>query len=115
MILNYDIELIVCPIVREHDGLAMSSRNVYLSDDERKKAVLLYQSLNEAKKIIDKGERNALSIVKKMNNYFIAEKSIHLNYIAIVEVDSFTEAEILEKGKSYFIFIAVKSREDTVD
>lgn len=106
--LNFDIELIICPIVRDLDGLAMSSRNIHLTVEERKKALLLFQSLNEAKMLIEGGERNALAIVKKMNNIFIPEKSIHLNYIAIVEVDSFSEVDILEAGKSYFILIAAK-------
>lgn len=106
--LKFDFDLIICPIVREPDGLAMSSRNIYLTADDRQKALLLSQSLNEAKKLIDEGERNVLSIVKKMNNNFIPEKSIQLNYIAIVNIDSFTEAEMLEAGKSYFILIAAK-------
>lgn len=106
--LHYDIELFLCPIVREPDGLAMSSRNVYLGADERKRALLLYQSLNEARELIDKGERNALSIVKKVNNIFITEKTIHLNYIAIVEYDTFLAADILKSGISYFIIIAAK-------
>jgi pantoate--beta-alanine ligase len=106
--LSYDIELIVCPIVREPDGLAMSSRNIFLTGDDRKKALLLFQSLNEAKKLINGGERNTLSIIKKMNSSFIPEKSIQLNYIGIVEVDSFSTVEFLEAGKSYFILIAAK-------
>jgi pantoate--beta-alanine ligase len=106
--LKFDFDLIICPTVREPDGLAMSSRNIYLTADERQKALLLSQSLNEAKKLIDEGERNVLSIVKKMNSNFIPEKSIQLNYITIVSIESFAEAEILEAGKSYFILIAAK-------
>jgi pantoate--beta-alanine ligase len=106
--LNFDIELVVCPIVREPDGLAMSSRNIFLTDEDRKKALLLFQSLNEADKLINNGERNTLSIIKKMNSRFIPEKSVQLNYIGIVEVDSFSEIEFLEAGKSYFILIAAK-------
>ena len=94
--LKFDFDLIICPTVREPDGLAMSSRNIYLTADERQKALLLSQSLNEAKKLIDEGERNVLSIVKKMNSNFIPEKSIQLNYITIVSIESFAEAEILE-------------------
>ena len=106
--LKFDFDLIICPTVREPDGLAMSSRNIYLTADERQKALLLSQSLNEAKKLIDDGERNVLSIVKKMNSNFIPEKSIQLNYITIVSIESFAEAEILEADKSYFILIAAK-------
>lgn len=106
--LSFDVELVICPIVREPDGLAMSSRNIYLTEEDRKKALMLVKSLNEAKKLIDGGERSTLSIIKKMNNNFIPEKSIQMNYISIVEVDSFSEVEILEAGKSYFILIAAK-------
>lgn len=106
--LKFDFDLMICPIVREPDGLAMSSRNIYLTNDDRQKALLLSQSLNEAKKQIDDGERNVLTIVKKINNNFIPEKTIQLNYIAIVSIDSFSEADILEAGRSYFILIAAK-------
>ena len=68
--LQFDFDLVICPTVREPDGLAMSSRNAYLTNDDRQKALLLSQSLEEAKKLIDAGESNALIIVKKMNNNF---------------------------------------------
>lgn len=106
--LHFNIELIVCPIIRESDGLAYSSRNIYLSSEEREKALLLSKSLNEAHSLIVTGERNSSIILKKMNNLFLAEKSIHLNYIAIVDGESFTEVTLLEKGKSYYILIAAK-------
>ncbi len=106
--LKYDIEMIICPTFREADGLAMSSRNIYLDAEDRAKALLLYQCLMLAHKLIDEGERTVINIIKKMNSIFIPEKSIHLNYIAVVEAESFTEAEILESQKSYFFLIAAK-------
>ncbi|HOK34143.1 MAG TPA: pantoate--beta-alanine ligase, partial [Fervidobacterium sp.] len=60
--LNMDVEMVEMPIVREPDGLAMSSRNVYLSDEERREAPRLYKSLLEAKKLIDSGERDVQKI-----------------------------------------------------
>ena len=106
--LHFNIKLILCPIIREDDGLAFSSRNIYLSSEERDKAVLLSNSLNEAHSLISNGERNTFNILKKMNNRFLTEKSIHLNYIAVVDSESFGEADSLENGKSYFVLIAAK-------
>ncbi len=54
--INLDVEIIVCPIVREKDGLAMSSRNVYLCEEERREASILYKSLKIAEKLINDGE-----------------------------------------------------------
>jgi pantoate--beta-alanine ligase len=106
--LKYDIAVRVCPIVRENDGLAMSSRNIYLTEEERKKALILSASLKQAEEIINKEEREASVIIKMINRNFLAEKSIQLNYIRIVEADSFKEAEKLLSGKEYFILIACK-------
>jgi pantoate--beta-alanine ligase len=106
--LKHDVKLTICPVIREPDGLAMSSRNIYLTDEDRKKALLLSRSLNDAKMLIEADERSATIIIKKMNNIFIPEKSVHLNYIAIVDSDSFSEVEILEADKSYFVLIAAK-------
>src|SRR5699024_10964485 len=64
--LNMDIEIIGCPIVREKDGLALSSRNTYLSEEERKDGLLLYESLVRAKELIDGGERNVSTIKQEM-------------------------------------------------
>ena len=106
--LKYKIEVIICPIVREPDGLAMSSRNINLSSQEREKALLINKSLKQAEEIINAGERNTAIIVKKINNNFIKEKSIHLNYIRIVNTETFKEADKLESGKNYYCLIAAK-------
>ena len=106
--LKYTIEVIICPIIREPDGLAMSSRNVYLSPQEREKALLLNKSLKQAEEIIIAGERNTAAIVKKINNNFIKEKSIHLNYIRVVNAETFKEVDKLETGKEYYCLIAAK-------
>lgn len=63
--LNFPVEIIKAPIVRESDGLAMSSRNVYLNPEERKAALILSKSLKEAEKLLLNGERNANTIIKK--------------------------------------------------
>ncbi len=84
--LNFDVEIVPCPIVREKDGLAMSSRNVYLSDRERKDAVCLYQSLKLADRLIKNGERDASVIVEKMKAFISGFESVKkIDYIDVVD------------------------------
>jgi pantoate--beta-alanine ligase len=106
--LKFKIEMVICPIVREPDGLAMSSRNIHLSSGEREKALLINKSLNQAEEIIAAGERNTAVIIKKINNNFIKERSIHFNYIRIVNAETFEEVDKLEKGNNYYCLIAAK-------
>jgi pantoate--beta-alanine ligase len=106
--LKYDIEIIECPIVREDDGLAMSSRNIFLSLSEREKALIISKSLTLAKDLIFSGEHNVKNIIKKINNNFINESTIHLNYLRIVNSGSFKEIERLEEGNSYYVLVAAK-------
>lgn len=83
--LNMEVEVIPCDIVREPDGLAMSSRNVYLSEEERKDATCLYKSLMLAKELIEKGERNPDNIKKVMEEFILSHKSVaRIDYIEIV-------------------------------
>jgi pantoate--beta-alanine ligase len=106
--LKYHTDIIICPIVREADGLAMSSRNVYLTPEERNKALILSRSLSQAEQLIKEGDLSTSSIIKKINRNFLEEKSIQLNYIRIVESELFVETEKLIRGKSYFILIACR-------
>lgn len=106
--LKMDVKIIVCPVVREEDGLAMSSRNIYLTKEEREKALLLSKTIFEAGDLINLGERDTAKIIKKVNDNFIREKTIQLNYIKIVEAESFKEAEKIKEGEKYFILIAAK-------
>jgi pantoate--beta-alanine ligase len=83
--LNIDIEIVICPIIRELDGLAMSSRNKYLDEKQRKTASILYKSLCEAKDFIKSGEKNSTKIVDIMVKYISSEDSINIEYISIVD------------------------------
>ena len=106
--LKMPVKIIVCPIVRETDGLAMSSRNVYLSEDERKDALALYKTLQKAKKMIDEGERRVSLIISEMITIITKVKSFKLDYIKIVESKSFETVEELKSSNEYYILIACK-------
>ena len=108
--LKYDIEIIVCPIVREADGLAMSSRNIYLSSEERTKALTLHKSLLYAKKLIEGKEMDPRKVVGNMKMIIGEEKSIKLDYVGIVNANGFREAELIEEGNEYFILVAARVR-----
>ena len=103
--LNIDIEIIGCPIVREKDGLAKSSRNTYLSGEERRAATILNKSLILAKEKIKSGERNSEAIIKLIYETISLEKLARIDYIEVVDSLSMKKVEILEK--SVLVAIAV--------
>jgi pantoate--beta-alanine ligase len=106
--LKIPVNIIVCPIVRETDGLAMSSRNVYLSVDERKDALALYNAIQKAKKMIDEGERRGSLIISEMMTIIEKVKSSNLDYIKIVEKESFETVDELKSRNEYYILVACK-------
>lgn len=83
--LDLDVEIAVCPVVREPDGLAMSSRNVYLSPDERAAARVLSKSLAEAERLIREGERDASRVAARVKDIIAGEPLARLDYAEIVE------------------------------
>lgn len=86
--LNIDVEIVACPIIREEDGLAKSSRNTYLSKDERKAALVLSRSLEIAKDALRKGERNANNIKNSIKEVLNSEPLAKIDYVEIVDSDS---------------------------
>ncbi len=104
--LNFDVEIIVCPIVREPNGLAMSSRNSYLNDEERKAASIIYKSLLEGEKLL-KANINPAEVTLKIQE--ILKKEPHVREIQYAGVfDPFTLDEVNEKRDKYLVAIAVK-------
>ncbi len=98
--LNFGIEIVGCPIIREEDGLAKSSRNTYLSEDERKAALILSKSLKIGKELIEKGEKDAAKVRKAIEDNINTEPLAKIDYVEIVDwntlepVDS-TDGDIL--------------------
>ncbi|NRY63630.1 pantoate--beta-alanine ligase [Clostridium beijerinckii] len=96
--LNIDVEIVACPIIREEDGLAKSSRNTYLSKDERKAALVLSKSLEIAKDALRKGERNANNIKNAIKEVLNSEPLAKIDYVEIVDSDSLKSVEIIERN-----------------
>ncbi|MQY71634.1 pantoate--beta-alanine ligase [bacterium] len=94
--LNFDVEIVTCPIVREPDGLAMSSRNTYLSSDERRRALVLNHSLEEAERLVKEGERNVETILGKMREMIEAQKPDRIDYISAVDPDTLEPIEHIQ-------------------
>lgn len=104
--LNIPVKIRVMPIVRQEDGLAMSSRNTYLSAQGRKDALVLYRSLNLARYLIKKGERDPQKIIHSVGNFIKNNKAAKIEYIAIVDPEEL--APIDKIRKHYLIALAVK-------
>ncbi|KPK01492.1 MAG: pantoate--beta-alanine ligase [Nitrospira bacterium SG8_35_4] len=95
--LNYDTDIIVCPIVREGDGLAMSSRNVYLNGKERKAALVLYESLKLGQELIDSGSMTeASSVQNEMSRLIASEPRAALEYVTIVDIRTLEEVTTIK-------------------
>lgn len=96
--LNFNIEICGCPIIREKDGLAMSSRNTYLMEEERKAALVLSRSLQLGKKILAEGEKDAAVLVKVMKEYIEKEPLARIDYLKAVDAVSLQQVEKIEKS-----------------
>lgn len=86
--LHLDSEIIVCPIVREADGLAMSSRNAYLSQEERQAATVLHRALDAARLAIDRGERDAPRLTAAMREIIRSEPLAQPDYVELVDAET---------------------------
>ncbi len=95
--LNFDIEVVGCPIVREADGLAKSSRNTYLSAAERQAALVLSQSIFAGKRLAQQGETNAKVIQQAMRQIIEAEPLAKIDYVKIVDLSTMQQIDVLDR------------------
>ena len=97
--LNFPIEIVVCPIVREADGLAMSSRNVYLDPEQRQAANVLFRALSAAKELYEKGERNGEKLRQTMKDILAGEPLAQIVYVSCADYDTLEELDEV-RGKA---------------
>lgn len=102
--LNFDVKIVPCSIVREKDGVAMSSRNKHLTEEERRDAIILHQSLEKGKEIILNGERNSSKIIRTMKNMIGSKKTLKkIDYVSIVDLYTLKDLHYVDRN----ILIAV--------
>ena len=95
--LNMGLDVKVLPTVREKDGLAMSSRNTYLSESERKEATVLYDSLRKADNMIGQGDRSAKKILKAMEEMIQARPNVKVDYISVIDTQELNPVDTISK------------------
>jgi pantoate--beta-alanine ligase len=96
--LNFPVEIVGCPIVRQSDGLAMSSRNAYLNSEQRKQALVLHRALMRVEKCWENGERNAAKLIIEGQEELTREKSVRLDYFEVVNPESLEPVESIANG-----------------
>ncbi len=96
--LNFDVRIVVSPIVRERDGLALSSRNVYLNPEQRKQATVLYRSLTRIQTMADRGEDNASTLIAVGKQVIAEESAVRLDYLEIVNWETLDPVATISKG-----------------
>ena len=94
--LNMPLEIHGCPIIREEDGLAKSSRNTYLSEEERKAALVLSRSIFLGKEMVEKGERDAKKVVAAMTAEIEKEPLAKIDYVKVVDLETMQQVETIE-------------------
>lgn len=94
--LNFNLEIIGCPIIREEDGLAKSSRNTYLSSEERKAATILHKGLLRGEELIQNGEKSASVIIGEITRVIESEPLAKIDYVEVVDFERIEKIDIIE-------------------
>jgi pantoate--beta-alanine ligase len=97
--LNFSLEVVICPIVREADGLAMSSRNKYLNEEDRRAATVLSRALQAAQELYKTGERSAEALRGRMKEVIASEPRAQLQYVSCADFDTLQELDVVN-GKA---------------
>ncbi len=95
--LNMDLEIVPCPIVREPDGLAMSSRNKYLSPEERRQATCLYEAIQKAQELVRGGERRAAALIDAMREVIERRPAARIDYVAVVDPETLEDVDTVDR------------------
>jgi pantoate--beta-alanine ligase len=95
--LNFALEIVVCPIVREPDGLALSSRNIYLNPTERQQALILSRTIAHIREAFEQGERNVARMIAAGQGTFATEPAARLDYLSIVDPDSLAPVDAVNR------------------
>lgn len=106
--LNVPVEVVICPIIREADGLALSSRNEYLDAQQRQQATILHRALQEARRRIEEGERDGAVVRRILAEHVASAPSADLDYAAVVDADSLASVARLSTGQPVLLALAVK-------
>lgn len=93
--LDLDVSVEVLPIIRDGDGLALSSRNAYLTEEQRRQALALSRSLKEARKLIEEGERRASSVIQRMRDIIQEEPEARIDYVEVVDLENLDPLETI--------------------
>ena len=107
--LNFPVTIVVCPTVREPDGLAMSSRNSYLSAEERRAATVLYRALTAAKSRYEAGERDAGVLRATMQSILAAEPLARVDYVSAASADALDELDRVRAGALLSLAVRIGS------
>ena len=112
--LNFPVDVIVCPTVREADGLAMSSRNKYLEGADRQAATVLFRALSAAKELYEGGERKAEVLREKMKEVLAGEPRVAIQYVSCADYDSLAELDVV-KGKTLLSMAVILGKTRLID